>query len=994
MKDTTNLKGPMTLNELKHLYQAIDEKGISTFISAVHAASSDGSISTLELVNALDGIVMGFLPEGRAMLTRPGGMSQEERSRITVHGLITAAEMMILCDSCAAVSLGEKARIFLELSSAVVSTDYPFLETALKTLDHDITGVGFTWLILERSVSLDIPSYHFCKSVKFSKNTKPFLFSGKGIAECRDGVLTVSSADVKGNPSKAFGVFSDKIEVVTRKANGERLKSSDRENAQALFDFAQTYLETQSSSRPVEAKKKRPEDGDIVDIECFYDDDDQQLFMVVGDDSEMSGPLQEEELIRGFYTHDLLDFIAPGDCIRNAELILDGGEVKFSIRDTYERFCRGRAESDWRSGIVFQARALRVLDDIKRVNWLTVRGFGGVSILNGEERVGQVMSLEVDSIKDTRGFFINLRQPRYDNGQPVVQFAEGEEAGYDVLSEFVCSRKTLFLERQRDREEKATIPTEGKALHSLARIILNRASSAGSMEKCFRLLTALFLAKMTDDGTLETAVWPPLAHLLHLLAFARNQELSIPQGLAGTANNEQSILRCLELMSPRSAREDLLAFASSDDTILRDCASLILAWQTAQDYQDEVHVEDDAIRERICHLLGVSDLFTKSEGGKTGKYGSTEHGNIEFKSSYVFRNDKKHPVADIFYQGRGQVFEAVCAFLNTDEGGVVYVGVNDSGNPIKDDNWGINADIKWLGDNYDRISRERFAILRHGITKVEDVDSMSRFLQNEKELYFKESVQDLIDIEATEDMDAIRITVKPSQYEIAYLYENSKELKGGVAFKRSGSSSLPMTDHDKRLRLLELKNINREIGFVITIKEAIEKHQKLIFRNYSSSNSARVQNRHVVPVNLFYNDENVYCFDLEAKQYKQFRLHRIESIEPLNDTYTLPLNPGSGCDVFRWLDVGRKKFHIRLRMKVAAKNYFFEEYSCAEKLPESEFYKDGRDHWILDTHLNGLGAVRRFYLGLADQIEILESEDSEKLKKEIAEYIGKHFNTV
>ena len=378
----------MTLNELNDLYTAIDEKNLSSFIAAVHAASSDGSISTLKLVNTLDGIVMRFLPEARALLTRPGELSQEERSRITIHGMITAAEMIILCDSCAAVSLGEKARIFLELSSAVVPTDYPFLETALKTLDHDITGVGFTWPILERSVSLDIPSYHFCKFVRFSKNTKPFLFSGKGIAACRDGALIVSSADAKGNPSNAFGVFSDRIEVVTRKTNGERLKSSDRENAQALYDFAQTYLETLSVSRPAEAKKKSPEDGDYVDIECFYDDDGQQLFTVVGDESELSGPLREEELIRGLYSHDLLEYIAPGDCIRNAELILDGGEVEFSIKDTYESFCRGRAESDLRSGIIFQARVLRVLHNIQRINWLTVRGFGGVSLLDGEVKEG------------------------------------------------------------------------------------------------------------------------------------------------------------------------------------------------------------------------------------------------------------------------------------------------------------------------------------------------------------------------------------------------------------------------------------------------------------------------------------------------------------------------------------------------------------------------------------------------------------------------------
>ena len=163
---------------------------------------------------------------------------------------------------------------------------------------------------------------------------------------------------------------------------------------------------------------------------------------------------------------------------------------------------------------------------------------------------------------------------------------------------------------------------------------------------------------------------------------------------------------------------------------------------------------------------------------------------------------------------------------------------------------------------------------------------------------------------------------------------------------------------------------------------------KLMFKNYSSSNSAKVQDRLVVPVNLFYNDENVYCYDLGTKTYKQFRLHRIESIEKLDDFYTLPLRPARDCDVFRWLDEGKGKFHIRLRMKVAAKNYLFEEYSCAEKLPEEQLRKDGRDHWILDTTLYGLGAVRRFYLGLADQIEILDSEDKEKLLKEISRFVA------
>ena len=150
-----------------------------------------------------------------------------------------------------------------------------------------------------------------------------------------------------------------------------------------------------------------------------------------------------------------------------------------------------------------------------------------------------------------------------------------------------------------------------------------------------------------------------------------------------------------------------------------------------------------------------------------------------------------------------------------------------------------------------------------------------------------------------------------------------------------------------------------------------------------------MKDRFVVPVNLFYNDENVYCFDLESKSYKQFRLRRISSIETDidNPVYTLPLVAPKQADVFRWLPEGVKSYHIKLRMDIGAKNYLLEEYSCAEKLPKDELYEDGRDKWILDTHLNGLGAVRRFYLGLADKIEILDTEDSEAFKKDISDYV-------
>ena len=80
-------------------------------------------------------------------------------------------------------------------------------------------------------------------------------------------------------------------------------------------------------------------------------------------------------------------------------------------------------------------------------------------------------------------------------------------------------------------------------------------------------------------------------------------------------------------------------------------------------------------------------------------------------------------------------------------------------------------------------------------------------------------------------------------------------------------------------------------------------------------------------------------------------------------------------------------------MDVGAKNYLMEEYSCAEKLPKEEFYEEEKNKWILDTQVNGLGAVRRFYLGLADKIEILDTEDTPEIRREIDAFVKEYIGT-
>ena len=101
----------------------------------------------------------------------------------------------------------------------------------------------------------------------------------------------------------------------------------------------------------------------------------------------------------------------------------------------------------------------------------------------------------------------------------------------------------------------------------------------------------------------------------------------------------------------------------------------------------------------------------------------------------------------------------------------------------------------------------------------------------------------------------------------------------------------------------------------------------------------------------------------------------------MNAAYPHSFQKGE-ADIFRWINP-QVNYHIKLKMSIAALNYLKEEYSEVKNLSGTELYRISPERWILDTTLHGLGAVRRFYLGLADQIEIMDTEDADKLREEI-----------
>lgn len=970
----------MDIIQLRNTYPDLGPDNIDRFVEDVRTSLSSSQIKPL--------IAIGFLSDIADRFDKQ--WQQEAEELVNVHGKALAVLLRVLYESHTLNELSRRIVQFLRCSSATRHRTEDLFRTAVLATSRQCTSLGITWQSIRNAKTIDTLTYFLCNDSVFGgEPLEPFRFRGKGLVTVSDGVLTLHSSPVPESSALAFTTGGGTMEVYTRNSREEKLKASMADKASGLGEFRKTFLYTQKEDHRSAAPGRKLSVGDTVAIECLNFDTDDKGYThlrvrALGVQGVAEGYLCNEELIKGAYTEDLFDYLCENDCIRGAKVIEAGDAPLFSIKDAYTNFAVSEAREDEKRSSVFEAKVVEVLEDKQRINWITASGYGAISLMMEGVKAGDIALMTMKNVqRNNNKTYINICPPKYGYDSVSKRFDADE-----VLSGLRMSLEEYYKAEEQDEDAEGHL-AGSDTVCTFAQLLSEGGSGSGSMDKYRRLLAAEFLYTAAGSPEKADQLGGQIEYLGDILQFAEGEQVRAPGEDTAMTAGEASIVKALSLFGREDAEQRIVNSPELQDTgtTSGDIASMVIALAISGRHGDEVKVDPDALRLAICRELGVSDHFSRNDSPATGKYRSEEGQMVEFKSSYVMRNDGGG--ADIDYQGRGQVFEAVCGFLNSD-GGVVYIGVNDSGDPIVSDNYGIKGDIAWFRKNFGTIAQKRAHMLGHAVTEPDSVDHYCLFLNSEKELYFKPSVQGNIIIEPTPNGDAIRITVRPSAFEIAYLYEDNTYSKG-IAYQRNGNRTVPMTQGAMTQRLMSLKSISKEVGFIPMIQEAIDRKRKLIFRGYSSLSSGTARDRLVVPINLSYNDEYVYCYDLDEKDFRQFRLARIASIDAAvtNPEYPHVFEP-KAADIFRW--IGGKDYHIRVRMDTGARNLLMDEYSAARNLPAEELHEEEDGSWILDTHVHGLEAIRRFYLGLADRLEILPTEDSPALLRSIRSFVEAHLS--
>lgn len=356
-------------------------------------------------------------------------------------------------------------------------------------------------------------------------------------------------------------------------------------------------------------------------------------------------------------------------------------------------------------------------------------------------------------------------------------------------------------------------------------------------------------------------------------------------------------------------------------------------------------------------------------------YFGKEDQHVEFKSSFL-----EKPKSAKYDNQKIEVCRKICGFLNAD-GGTVFIGVDPTGRAYPDKDGGY----------YYGIARDIFVYLKTTTfchAPINNPEVYARWIKKEIHKIFESSNQNTISLFINECIcveqskrheNVIEIIVKPSKYCIVYL--------NGVAYQRNGEECKEMDSDMILVRSQDLKNITNEVRFYDKISKAIREHKQAILYNYASANSGTMSDRHVEPYKFVCNGKSVLCYDMDKKEIRQFKLSRISDVRVLNEDWKHEKEHlETNIDIFDWTDMGYH-YHICLDMGLRAMTYFCD--FCANASLEM-FEQVANGVWRLDTIIYSLEPARAFYLSMADEIQIHDTEDSEALRKNIRDFVLKH----
>lgn len=159
-----------------------------------------------------------------------------------------------------------------------------------------------------------------------------------------------------------------------------------------------------------------------------------------------------------------------------------------------------------------------------------------------------------------------------------------------------------------------------------------------------------------------------------------------------------------------------------------------------------------------------------------------------------------------------------------------------------------------------------------------------------------------------------------------------------------------------------------EMSTMRALSEALRKKLQVKLVDYEHM-GGRKKNYLIEPFAFTPNAIDVWAFDILDQRVKLFKIARIHKLESMGSRWEFEEHHRKrGMDLFRMC--GKNATKVTLLMSPFAKNLLLEEYPMADSA-----VKQIGDKWQLTTEIYDFAGICRFYVGLADQITIVDSPE-------------------
>ena len=843
-----------------------------------------------------------------SLAAQPLSAEESKDKEQNLSNLRLLGAWLLIQDKLATAEARQAYFFFLKTLSALVpeTLTEELTELAVQCLvKREITALGFNWSDI-KTVQAEVMAHKLLPSAAFGKDNCPDTwFQRKGSVRVHEGFVELHETN---RDDAMFAKTASSLMLLDQTPAGDRIQQKDEDDLEAMNKFTVGVLRQIATVKPSpERSLKRYDVGDIVPVRFLGSDALDNLYVetVEGDHEHIGGLIPaKSNVFRNIYSAaEVAQYLQKGD-IFDAEY--KGGDR--CLFDLSKPFLQILLDDTIRSGEEITA-VLKNINAKGLMCWWTSDGYP--AYVEAKDNPGGF------NLNDCARIFITGKQS---NGYVYASIVGTTDETVDEEdSRRYCVEGILY-----NKDYQPAAAPEGAALdesfvRGLCRLLFRYQKSLGRAAERFRILcVSRILAAMTGDGAAEAYIGLACDYLNSLVLFSSGHIDKIkPIQAEGPLADEPGIARRREIVRILQAYgvdtdSDYLSeiIHGSEDPLLVQLAKLVQSCNRIDDVYPAIKT---VIKREITRFLAVETEDNTDFEEAAGPNLGVENSRTEFKTSFLFAPGNAYE-----QNQEKNIFRSLCSFLNTSDGGTLYLGVNDSGG-INGLDVRIHFHIEPAYDN--KVAAIRVDPYEHGVVELEG---------------------------------------------IPYIRNNSESVKMSQTLRRQIEAKRIASGQDK-----PAKN-------VVALTEAIKEEKCVILHGYSSGSSGEVKQYTLEPFAFMGNYAYLWAYDVEAQANKVFRISRIGNVQVTNDPWTAKTKHKRGqADIFHF--TGDTPIPVKLELDLLAKNLLVEEYpeSAAELKPAGT-----PDCFLLQTNVYSMLGLGRFYCGLAGHITILDAPGLVEYAKE------------